>query len=106
MTTFPHPDSYLTFAAIDAHVETQSASSHLQAELSALQRLIARYNVIRPILVALSVIPLIPPTWRATLRAFMTTADEVALLVAADPAGAQPVPPPIAQPDFKAGKDQ
>jgi hypothetical protein len=106
MTTFPHPDSQLSFAAIDAHVETQSASSQLQAELSAQQRLIARYNVIRPILIALSVIALIPPTWRATLRAFMTTADEVALLGAADPFGTQPIPPPVAQPDFKAGKDQ
>ncbi len=103
MTTFPHPDTYLTFAAIDAHVRAQSAAIPPQTAQNAQQRLISRYTAIRPILAALSVFPLIPPTWRAGLVAFMATADEVALLIQAPVT--EPTPAP-AKPDFKAGKDQ
>jgi hypothetical protein len=67
---------------------------------TALDRLITRYTMIRPILVALAAIPLIPPTWRAGLVAFTTTADEVSLLTSSFP-----TPDPV-NPDFKAGKDQ
>ena len=104
MTTFPHPDSYLTFAAIDAHVRAQAAATPPQTAQNAQQRLFARYTAIRPILAALAVFPLIPPTWRAGIIAFMATADEVALLTQA-PIGTTPAPVP-ANPDFKAGKDQ
>ena len=104
MTTFPHPDTYLTFAAIDAHVRAQTAAIPPQTAQNSLQRFFARYAAIRPILAALSVFPLIPPTWRAGLVAFMATADEVALLTQA-PIATTPTPVP-ANPDFKAGKDQ
>jgi hypothetical protein len=108
MTTFPNSDSQLSFAAIDAHVRARSAtalSTPAQTAGNAWQRLIARYTAIRPILVALSAIPLIPPTWRAGLAAFIATADEASLLIGT-PVGTLPTPAPITQPDFKAGKDQ
>ena len=105
MTTFPHNDSQLTFAAIDSHVRAQSATVPTQTGGNAWQRLIARYTAIRPILAALSAIPLIPPTWRAGLAAFIATADEASLLVGTV-VGTLPTPVPVTQPDFKAGKDQ
>src|SRR5260370_18946705 len=83
MTTIPQTNTHLTFAAIDAHVRAQSAATPPQAAQNAQERLIARYNAIRPILAVLSVIPLIPPTWRAGLGAFMATADELAFVIAA-----------------------
>jgi len=129
MTTFPHSDSELTFAAIDSHVRAQSAAGSSAAGSSATgssataqaattqsttagqtqgnawQRLIVRYTAIRPILAALSAIPLIPPTWRASLAAFIATADEASLLVGTV-VSTLPTPDPVTQPDFKAGKDQ
>jgi hypothetical protein len=109
MTTFPHSDSELTFAAIDSHVRAQSATATSATSAStqgnAWQRLVVRYSAIRPVLAALSAIPLIPPTWRAGLAAFIATADEVAVLTAA-PVTTLPAPVPVTQPDFKAGKDQ
>jgi hypothetical protein len=102
MTTFPLSESHLTFEGISAHLRAQSAATPPQTAQSAQDRLIARYTAIRPILAALSVIPLL--TWRAGLVAFMATADEVALLTQA-PIATEPTPVP-ANPDFKAGKDQ
>ena len=104
MTTFPHSDSELTFAAIDSHVRAHAAAIPPQTAQNTLQRFFARYAAIRPILAVLSVFPLIPPTWRAGLVAFMATADELTLLTAA-PVTTAPTPVP-ANPDFKAGKDQ
>ena len=109
MTTFPHSDSELTFAAIDSHVRAQSATASsapaAQTGGNAWQRLIVRYTAIRPVLAALSAIPLIPPTWRAGLAAFIATADEASLLVGTA-VSTLPTPDPVTQPDFKAGKDQ
>ena len=101
MTTIPQNDTHLTFATIDSHVRAQAAMAPSQTKQSALDRLIARYGMIRPILVALEAIPLIPPAWRAGLVAFTTTADEVTLAFQAPVL----IPDP-ANPDFKAGKDQ
>jgi hypothetical protein len=101
MTTIPQTDTHLTFATIDAHVRAQTATAAPQTKQSAVDRLLARYGMIRPILVALEAIPLIPPAWRAGLVAFTTTADEVTLAFQAP----GPIPDP-ANPDFKAGKDQ
>jgi hypothetical protein len=39
--------------------------------------LITSYTVARPIVVALSLIPLIPATWRATLNLFVISLDGV-----------------------------
>jgi len=103
MTTFPLSESHLTFEGISAHLRAQSAATPPQTAQSAQERLIARYTAIRPILAALSVIPLIPMTWRAGLVAFMATADELAVVIVAPVTRPTPVP---ANPDFKAGKDQ
>ena len=101
MTTIPQTDTHLTFATIDSHVRAQAAIAPPQTKQSAVDRLIARYSMIRPILVALEAIPLIPPAWRAGLVAFTTTADEVALSFQTPVT----IPDPV-NPDFKAGKDQ
>lgn len=57
------------------------------------QRLLATFQAVRPILSAVSVLPLIPPQFRDTLRLFLATFDAFAQSV------------PAAGPDFKAGKD-
>jgi hypothetical protein len=101
MTTIPQTDTHLTFAGIDAHVRAQAAMAPTQTKQSSVDRLIARYSMIRPILVALEAIPLIPPTWRAGLAAFTTTADTVVMEFETP----VPIPDPV-NPDFKAGKDQ
>lgn len=105
MTTMPQTDTHLTFSGIDAHVRAQAATAPPQTQQSPTGQLLARYATIRPILAALAAIPLIPANWRAGIAAFLTTADEVALLVET-PATTEPAPLPITQPDFKAGKDQ
>ena len=104
MTTIPQTDTHLTFAGIDAHVRAQAATVlPTQSKQSNVDRLISRYSMIRPILVALEAIPLIPPAWRAGLVAFTTTADAVAFEYQAP--ATDPTPLPV-NPDFKAGKDQ
>ena len=103
MNTSTHANPQLSFATIDAHVQAQSTTP-APAGQTALERLFTRYNAIKPILAALSVIPLIPTAWRAGITAFMTTADDVAVLLAA-PITTAPSPLPV-NPDFKAGKDQ
>jgi hypothetical protein len=50
----------------------------------------------RPILVGLAAIPLIPVAWRAALRVFLTTLDEVT----------ESFKPGEVTETFKAGKDQ
>ena len=103
MSTIPQTDTHLTFAGIDAHVRAQITAAPPQTKESNVERLISRYSMIRPILVALEAIPLIPPSWRAGLVAFTTTADAVALEFQVP--AMDPTPLPV-NPDFKAGKDQ
>jgi hypothetical protein len=54
-----------------------------------LDRLIAVYHGVKPLLAALATIPLIPQTWRAAIALFNASLDSVV----------------VAVPDFKAGKD-
>ena len=57
------------------------------------QRLVAMYAAVRPILSAVSVLPLLPPKFREALRLFLLTFDQFAQSAAQS------------DPDFKAGKD-
>ena len=82
--------NHITFDIIDRHIQSfdltaLTAPGAMQA--SGTDRLSTTYAVARPILLGLTAIPLIPATWRAAMRVFLTTLDEVTE-------------------SFKAGKDQ
>jgi len=81
----------LSFERINAHIRRIDLPALITATAVESQpdrgkRLIAAYAAIRPILVALGAVPMIPSIWRTALRIFTTTLDEVTL-------------------SFKAGKD-
>ena len=82
---------------------------------SRVDRVLKIYKALMPFLTALAGIPLIPPTWRAALIAFLQALD---LLAAASPsatssspvtasaaADTTPTDPLGTDPSFKAGKD-
>jgi len=81
----------LSFERINAHIRRIDLPALITATAVESQpdrgkRLIAAYAAIRPILVALSAVPIIPSIWRTAMSIFTPTLDEVTL-------------------SFKAGKD-
>jgi len=93
-TGFDHTnkDNRLTFDTIDRHVQQFDTVSFLaegavQTPATGAERLVAVFDAVRPILVALaSTIPLIPAAWRTLMSVFVSTLDD-------------------ATASFKAGKD-
>lgn len=87
--------SSLTFEGIDKSIRSISVEgmTAIPDTASRAQRLVAIYQGIHPILVSLSVLPLLPQPWRDALRLFLASFDVFAQSV------------PQADPDFKAGKD-
>jgi hypothetical protein len=73
----------LSFESINAGIKQYGPTlytSETVAPQTAADRttsMVASYAVVRPILAALAVIPLIPATWRAALSIFITTLDGV-----------------------------
>src|SRR5256885_4076108 len=57
-----------------------------------LQRLVKLYAAVRPLLTAVSALPLVPQSWRAGMALFLVTVDAI-------------TSSPEANPNFKAGKD-
>jgi hypothetical protein len=91
------------FEAIDAVIATLDPESAGESSVlplgpnDRLQRVLKVYLVVRPLLTALSLLPLLPGSWRAALALFLETLE--ALSVAVD-GGAEPDGT-----TFKAGKD-
>ena len=84
------------FAEIDHHVKTLDieaidATTLHDAPGDRVHKVIAIYKSVRPLLVAVTALPLIPNQWRAAVQMFVVSLDALA---AAGAAG-----------DFKAGKD-
>jgi hypothetical protein len=89
----------------------------VQAETytSLVDRVLRIYKALMPFLTALAGIPLIPPTWRAALIAFMQALDLLTAASSSDaPVPATPITASAAadttlstttDPSFKAGKD-
>jgi hypothetical protein len=91
--------NHITFDIIDRHIQSFDLTAFTapgEVQASGTDRLSTTYAVARPILLGLTAIPLIPATWRAALRVFLKTLDEV---TAAFKAGK-------VTEAFKAGKDQ
>jgi hypothetical protein len=71
----------VSFEAINAHVNSIDLSvvtaptAAPQTAADRAQRLIIAYAAARPILVAVSAIPLIPATWRAVVTTFVIALD-------------------------------
>jgi hypothetical protein len=89
--------NHITFDIIDRHIQSFDLTAFTApgvVQASRADRLSTAYAVARPILLGLAAIPLIPATWRAALRVFLITLDEVT-------AAAGKVTEA-----FKAGKDQ
>ena len=80
-TGYEHKDNHhLTFESIDRHVQSFDLTvftAEGAVRESKADRLTATYAVARPILLGVTAIPLIPVTWRAALRIFVATLDEV-----------------------------
>jgi hypothetical protein len=82
---------HTSFDGIDRIVKafdlvTFTSESAIQTAATRTERLITIYGTARPLLLALSRIPLIPASWQALLGIFVSTLDEVSA-------------------SFKAGKD-
>jgi hypothetical protein len=91
--------NHITFDIIDRHIQSFDLTEFTApgvAQASRADRLSTTYALARPILVGLTAIPLIPPTWRAALRVFLKTLDEVTATIK----------PGEVTEAFKAGKDQ
>jgi hypothetical protein len=91
-----HNETYdLSFERVNSHIRRFDlsrliAATAVETQPDRGQRLIAAYAATRPLLVAMSVIKLVPAHWRAVLRILINTLDEVSLSFRAS---------------FKAGKD-
>ena len=93
-TGFDHSnkDNHLSFDSIDREVRKFdivgfSSEGAVQTPTTSTERLVAVFDAVRPILMALaSAIPLIPAAWRTLMGAFVSTLDGVSA-------------------SFKAGKD-
>lgn len=101
-TTFLQDDHNVpsTFETIDEHVQGSGLDALFEQPagempVSKTARLLAAYAAVRPILSAVSVLPLIPPQWRKALRVFIAALDEML----SSGTGIAP------DRDFKAGKD-
>jgi hypothetical protein len=78
-----HSETNVSFETINAHVSSidlsevtaQSAAPQSAAERA--QRLMTAYTAARPILMAVSAIPLIPATWRAIVTTLVAALDGV-----------------------------
>jgi hypothetical protein len=68
------------FESIDRHVrafDLTPFTSQAAVPASKTERLMSTYAIVRPILLGVTAIPLIPVAWRAALRIFVATLDEV-----------------------------
>jgi hypothetical protein len=98
-TGYEHSQNHITFDIIDRHIQSFDLTSFTApgaVQASRADRLSTTYALARPILVGLAAIPLIPAAWRAALRVFLTTLDEVTATIK----------PGEVNEAFKAGKDQ
>jgi hypothetical protein len=98
-TGYEHTENtHTSFESIDRHIQSFDMTAFTapgDARTSRADRLSATYAVARPILLAVNAIPLIPATWRATLRIFVTTLDEVTAAFrtgSSDLTGGDPLP--------------
>jgi hypothetical protein len=88
-TGIDHETNHISFESIDRHVRSfdlTALTSQGAVQQSKADRLTTTYDMVRPILLVVAAIPLIPANWRAALRVFVATLDDVTAL-------------------FKAGKD-
>ena len=88
-TTFESIDEQIN----DAELEALFAAAAMETRISRAERLVATYDAVRPILVALTTLALLPQRWRDALRYFVVALDEVT------------TPHPSAGANFRAGKD-
>jgi len=81
----------ISYESIDQSIRTvemESGNTLLSVPQGAGEQLLKVYRAIRPLLKAVAVVPLLPPTWRTVMQLFVATLDEF-----------------IASDAFKAGKD-
>jgi hypothetical protein len=87
-----------SFKAVDASIRKlsgviqQQATAISDTQDARLLRLLTIYAGLKPLLVLLSTLPIVPNTWRAALALFNSTLQALAEGT-------------VAEPDFKAGKD-
>jgi hypothetical protein len=78
-----HENNATSFEAINAHVsnidlsEVTAPAAVTQTAADRAQRLMTAYTASRPILVAVSAIPLIPAAWRAIVTTLVAALDGV-----------------------------
>jgi hypothetical protein len=70
------------------------------------QRLVKIYSSIKPLLLVLTTLVILPPSWRDGIKVFVGALDAVAIVAPQfDPGGIVKIDDPQPVPDFKAGKD-
>lgn len=90
VVSFKHIDKAIkTLKTADMEQENALLGDNLSGRV---QKLVKVYSSIKPLLVAVSALPIIPATWRAALVIFTQAVEAV-------------VSSPEIAPDFKAGKD-
>jgi hypothetical protein len=90
VVSFKHIDKAIkTLKLADMEQENALLGDNLSGRV---QKLVKVYSSIKPLLVAVSALPIIPATWRAALVIFTQAVEAV-------------VSSPEIDPDFKAGKD-
>lgn len=103
-----------SIAALRIEEVTTYPSIQAETYTSLVDRVLKIYKALMPFLTALAGIPLIPPTWRAALVAFLQALDLLAAASSSDePVPATPITAsaaadtttPSSDPSFKAGKD-
>jgi len=72
----------ISYDAIDASIrsldmEEEQGNTLIAAPGSRLERVAKIYRAVKPLLKAIAILPLLPPTWRAVLQLFLSTLDEV-----------------------------
>ena len=90
---------HVTFEEIDQQINALSFSALRAPALTStpagrLDRALRIYRGVRPILIGLNLVPLIPQRWRDALQIFVAAVDELTATL-----------PPGQNGDFKAGKD-
>jgi hypothetical protein len=91
--TAPSLFTQVTFAEIDrnvSHLLSPENAELITAGSDPMSRLVTVYKSVRPMLLVIMSLPLIPPAWRSALKLFVTNIDGLATAF---------------DPTFKAGKD-
>jgi hypothetical protein len=105
-TDLQHHDITASIGALTSGGMEMENSALADTPNGRVQRLVKVYGSIKPLLLVLSTLVIIPPSWRDGIKVFVGALDAVALVAPQfDPGEVVKIDDPQPVPDFKAGKD-